>query len=301
MASYYKTIRGQRYDRSLLELCDSLTAGRGDGRISKADARQIIAAVRDAGKITAIERQTLVYIQEHYRSTAGAAALLRAAIGDPDQNAAPQTARQTKKTQNAAADRAAPQATAPATALFTRQRELFSALFVLVSVMIAFLLCVLLTDWCAWRSTPEAKNEALQEQVDTADNAKDQTLPGSQSRPKSDRQLLEETEIPFSAKNSRNVNSPAQIQQIEYVVSILKRHPDWQIEVQGHTCNQDRSGANQRISETRARLVEQALQRSGIAAKRLSIRGYADTRPAASNDSPAGRRQNRRVGFRVQP
>ena len=44
---YYKTIDGKKYDGELIELAEKLTAGAGDGRISKADAEKILEAVKD--------------------------------------------------------------------------------------------------------------------------------------------------------------------------------------------------------------------------------------------------------------
>lgn len=45
--SYYKTIDGVKYDVELIELADKLTAGGGDGSISKDDAAQILDALKD--------------------------------------------------------------------------------------------------------------------------------------------------------------------------------------------------------------------------------------------------------------
>ena len=41
--SYYKTIDGNKYDGGLIDLADKLTQGQGDGRLSKADAEQLLA------------------------------------------------------------------------------------------------------------------------------------------------------------------------------------------------------------------------------------------------------------------
>jgi len=41
MSSYYRIINGVSYDRALLESAEALTQGRGDGRISEADAKTL--------------------------------------------------------------------------------------------------------------------------------------------------------------------------------------------------------------------------------------------------------------------
>ncbi len=69
MSSYYKLINGRRYDRQLLEKAQSLTEGRGDGRISLADARALLEAVQDGRGITEVEKQTLAYLLQHFNWT----------------------------------------------------------------------------------------------------------------------------------------------------------------------------------------------------------------------------------------
>lgn len=67
--SYYKTIDGQRYDRKVLELAEELIQGRGDGRISKNDASQLLESVQDGRGITEIETKSLFYLLENYNFT----------------------------------------------------------------------------------------------------------------------------------------------------------------------------------------------------------------------------------------
>ena len=80
MASYYKTIDGVKYDKSLLEAADEAVAGRGDGRISKGDAETLLAEVKDGDSYTDIEKATVKYIRENYKWTDEADAWFRAEI-----------------------------------------------------------------------------------------------------------------------------------------------------------------------------------------------------------------------------
>ena len=66
---YYKTIDGNKYDGELLELADKLTQGSGDGRISKADAAEILEGVKDGASYTDIEKATVAYIRDNYKWT----------------------------------------------------------------------------------------------------------------------------------------------------------------------------------------------------------------------------------------
>jgi outer membrane protein OmpA-like peptidoglycan-associated protein len=83
---------------------------------------------------------------------------------------------------------------------------------------------------------------------------------------------------------------------LEQVAQLLRERPALQLYVVGHT---DMTGAlehNRQLSEARARAVAAALVRDfGIAASRLTGYGVGPLAPAASNDTEAGRRLNRRV------
>ncbi|MFM1930702.1 MAG: hypothetical protein RL226_5 [Bacteroidota bacterium] len=70
--SYYKTIDGKKYDGELIELAEKLTAGSGDGRISKEDAAQLLDAVKDGDSYTDIEKDTMSYIRDNYKWTEAA-------------------------------------------------------------------------------------------------------------------------------------------------------------------------------------------------------------------------------------
>lgn len=70
--SYYKTIDGNKYDGELIELADKLTSGAGDGRLSVADAEQLLEAVKDGNSYTDIEKATVAYVRTNYKWTIAA-------------------------------------------------------------------------------------------------------------------------------------------------------------------------------------------------------------------------------------
>ena len=78
--SFYKQIDGKKYSRRILDLADELTAGRGDGRISATDAQQIFDSLKNDGKYTDLEKQTLAYVRVNYRFTERGDEFLRGAI-----------------------------------------------------------------------------------------------------------------------------------------------------------------------------------------------------------------------------
>ena len=82
---------------------------------------------------------------------------------------------------------------------------------------------------------------------------------------------------------------------------MLEAYPEMRIELCGHTDGQGTVNYNQRLSEARAKAVADYLVRRGIDRRRLEWKGYGKSQPVASNDSAEGRRQNRRVEYRVLP
>jgi hypothetical protein len=67
--SYYKTINGVKYDGELLEAAENAVKGKGDGRISLADAKDLLEKVMDGNSYTDIEKQTMEYIRENFKWT----------------------------------------------------------------------------------------------------------------------------------------------------------------------------------------------------------------------------------------
>ena len=83
--------------------------------------------------------------------------------------------------------------------------------------------------------------------------------------------------------------------QIDQVAAMLKSNAALNIEVAGHTDNVGAADANQKLSEARAAAVVKALAARGIAAGRLTAKGYGATQPVADNRTEDGRGKNRRV------
>lgn len=87
---------------------------------------------------------------------------------------------------------------------------------------------------------------------------------------------------------------------LDETVETVKRHPDIQFEVAGHTDNQGSERYNQQLSRARAQSVREYLVSKGVNAAQLSVAGYGESQPVASNDSAAGREENRRVELRTR-
>lgn len=89
------------------------------------------------------------------------------------------------------------------------------------------------------------------------------------------------------------------------VATVLASIADRDFQVAGHTDNIPIKSAkfpsNWHLSTGRALTVAIFLSDHGVPPVRLSAAGYADTQPAASNDTPEGRQQNRRIEIVLMP
>ena len=71
------------------------------------------------------------------------------------------------------------------------------------------------------------------------------------------------------------------------------------LEIQGYTDASGPEGYNQQLGASRAEAVRRSLSRQGIALNRMATISYGEEAPVASNDTPEGRAQNRRVAIVV--
>ncbi|MEX0313653.1 MAG: OmpA family protein [Allomuricauda sp.] len=79
------------------------------------------------------------------------------------------------------------------------------------------------------------------------------------------------------------------------IIQILNEYPNAKFTVEGHTDSVGSAKLNQSLSEKRANSVRDFLIDKGIAAGRLTAIGYGEDKPIATNNTRAGRKQNRRV------
>src|SRR5690606_4807138 len=84
-------------------------------------------------------------------------------------------------------------------------------------------------------------------------------------------------------------------QTLQVITDILEKFPNAKFTVEGHTDSTGSDKLNKSLSEARALAVKQYLVDHGIDEFRLSAIGYGEERPIASNNTAAGRKENRRV------
>lgn len=87
--------------------------------------------------------------------------------------------------------------------------------------------------------------------------------------------------------------------ELNKVVDFLKQNPSISIQIEGHTDSKGSDDYNLNLSQGRSQSVVDYLISQGIDASRLSAQGFGESKPIDTNDTDAGRANNRRVEFRV--
>lgn len=88
---------------------------------------------------------------------------------------------------------------------------------------------------------------------------------------------------------------PVARERLAKVAGILLSYPDIRVEIDGFTDSTGSAEFNQRLSQERAQAVATYLGSQGVNLSAMTERGFGEDQPVASNDTPSGRQQNRRV------
>ena len=126
-----------------------------------------------------------------------------------------------------------------------------------------------------------------------------ETLPGAEVERVGEgiKVTLNENTVNFDF-NSANLTTLAKTN-LDKLVTVLKNNPDTNINIYGHTDSIGSDAVNLRISAQRAAAVKNYFVANGISASRMFTEGLGKSSPIASNDTDAGRAQNRRVEFAI--
>lgn len=87
--------------------------------------------------------------------------------------------------------------------------------------------------------------------------------------------------------------------QLNSVSKLLNSHPSYYLEIKGHADIVGSNEYNLNLSKNRAAVAIEYLKEKGISVERLTIKYYGSNLPAATNENEQGRKQNRRVEFKI--
>ncbi|MEI6576836.1 MAG: PorP/SprF family type IX secretion system membrane protein [Bacteroidota bacterium] len=86
---------------------------------------------------------------------------------------------------------------------------------------------------------------------------------------------------------------------LDELVDIMKKYPTFRLTIEGFTDNVGSASSNQTLSDKRAHSVGTYLIGKGIDSKRFTTAGFGETRPVDTNDTKAGRQNNRRTEIKA--
>ncbi len=107
--------------------------------------------------------------------------------------------------------------------------------------------------------------------------------------------ILAEQKISF-APGSADIDSNG-LKTITKIADILRKCPEFKMEIAGHTDSQGREEMNQALSQSRAQSVLNALMARRVLASKITAKGYGEINPIADNKTEEGRESNRRIEF----
>lgn len=144
---------------------------------------------------------------------------------------------------------------------------------------------------------PVAEEEVVEEILAEVEENQEPTLEQLEAR--NIAALANETLPALNVDISSTELSQSSLNELDALVTALEAYPDIRIEIRGHTDSTGSVAYNQALSERRAERVYNYLVEHGIDPARLSKVGFGKTQPIADNATEEGRRQNRRIDFRI--
>ncbi len=87
---------------------------------------------------------------------------------------------------------------------------------------------------------------------------------------------------------------------LNQIVALMNKYPSYALSISGHTDNVGKEADNQTLSLHRARACYDYLARQSVVTNRMKYTGYGSSSPIGDNNTPYGRRQNRRVEFALK-
>lgn len=110
--------------------------------------------------------------------------------------------------------------------------------------------------------------------------------------------VLSDDSVKFPV-NRDELSPEAEARLAELVQRLTSENRNVYLEIQGHTDATGSADFNEQLGEARAEAVRRYLSRNSIALNRMATISYGEEAPVASNDTPEGRAQNRRVAIVV--
>ena len=109
-------------------------------------------------------------------------------------------------------------------------------------------------------------------------------------------ELLKSSEILFRIDSA--TIDPASHGLLDQIITALSKCPEAKVEISGHTDSDGEEAYNLDLSNQRAVAVRDYLAKVVSSGDRLTAKGYGESQPLATNDTPENKAKNRRIEFR---
>ncbi len=98
-------------------------------------------------------------------------------------------------------------------------------------------------------------------------------------------------------ETGKDIIQPSSYPSLNKLATVMINNPGNHLLIEGHTDDVGDHDSNMDLSERRAKAVRNYLVTRRVSDARIEAKGYGETKPVASNDTPDGRQKNRRVEF----
>ncbi|MFI5394557.1 MAG: OmpA family protein [Candidatus Binatia bacterium] len=112
-------------------------------------------------------------------------------------------------------------------------------------------------------------------------------------------QVVMASDVMFSSGSA--ALQPGGRDKLRRFAEVLTRYPRTTVQVIGHTDSRGSEESNDELARRRARSVADELIAGGVSQSRITTSGRGPSQPMATNSTPEGRAQNRRVEINVNP
>jgi len=126
-----------------------------------------------------------------------------------------------------------------------------------------------------------------------------QQVPGVENVNYDPQQQTIETKMQVLFDVDKDLIKPSEAMKLDQLAAVFAKYPENIVLIEGHTDSDASDAYNQRLSERRAKSIENYLRATNLGIASLTSIGYGESQPIASNATPAGKAQNRRVELKI--
>jgi outer membrane protein OmpA-like peptidoglycan-associated protein len=126
-----------------------------------------------------------------------------------------------------------------------------------------------------------------------------QQVPGVENVNYDPQQQTIETKMQVLFDVDKDLIKPSEASKLDQLAAVFAKYPENIVLIEGHTDSDGTDAYNQKLSERRAKSIENYLRAKNLGIASLTSIGYGESRPVADNTTAAGKAQNRRVELKI--